>query len=249
MASKMRKLLRDPVGVIKRRVFPESRMYASRNDRDYDASRYWDDRLSKYGDDLRGVGICDISHEENEATYRKARETFLSVLDAAGVNIPDARVLEVGCGTGFYTGILKDMGAENYVGLDITDANFLRLRHKYPEYSFRKHDVTEGGIEGSYDLIVMIDVTQHITSDEKFEKAMQDIGAHLEPEGVFIVTSWLQDKARRSFYEMARPLKAYEDALKGYVFSEPVPFRDKFLFTVRKDGATPCESVASGGVV
>ena len=82
-------------------------------------------------------------------------------------------------------------------------------------------------------IVAMIDVTQHITNPEKFSFAMQNIRSRLGESGSFIVTSWLDDGARESFYEVSRSIEAYRREFPGYSFSEPVPFRDKFIFSVR----------------
>ena len=79
----------------------------------------------------------------------------------------------------------------------------------------------------------MIDVTQHITNEQKFKKAMDHIKNALSEDGVFVVTSWLDENIRDSFYEKSRSIQSYEKCFKNYSFSEPLKFRDKFIFTIR----------------
>jgi hypothetical protein len=81
------------------------------------------------------------------------------------------------------------------------------------------------------------DVTQHITKPARFERAMQTIRGNLAEGGVFVVTSWLDASARRSFFEVSRDLAAYQGQFPGYRFSPPRPFRDKFVFSIRRDGS------------
>ena len=223
--------MRDPVGVLKRRIDRKSQKYIRQDG--YDAKEFWGDRLSNYKFDLRGAGDASLSREENERMYAAARETFLALCRRDSISLATARVLEIGCGTGFYTGILRDSGVTEYHGVDITDALFPALREEFPDFEFRQRDVTEHPLDGTYDLVAMIDVTQHITTPEKFSFAMQNIRDHLGESGTFIVTSWLDEGVRESFYEVSRSIEAYRKEFPGYSFSEPASFRDKFIFSIR----------------
>ena len=204
------------------------------DDSDYRAEAYWAQRHARYGFDLRGVGHNGLSAADNERMYSRARETFLAACRAEGIRLPNCNVLDIGCGTGFYAEVMRDEGVTRYTGLDIADTLFPDLRRRFDSYTFSKLDVSVEPIEGEYDLVIMIDVTQHITSDTKFASAMRNVHEHLARDGVFVVTSWLRPKARLTFYETARPMEAYREAFDGFRFSKPVPFRDKYLFTVRK---------------
>lgn len=144
-------------------------------------------------------------------------------------------MLDIGSGTGFYAKTFLENGGKQYLGIDITDVLFNQLRQELPEFQFRKLDISIQKLNGNlqFDLIVMIDVTQHIKNDDKFFFAMQNIRSHLSEGGILIVTSWLSEKARHSFYEVSRSINAYEREFPGYVFSKPNPFRNKFIFSIR----------------
>ena len=61
------KLKKDPVGFFKRALqkgVVERIMY-SKAGGDYDAARYWHDRIAKYGASLRGVGDEGFSEADN----------------------------------------------------------------------------------------------------------------------------------------------------------------------------------------
>ncbi|MBI2270813.1 MAG: class I SAM-dependent methyltransferase [Bacteroidetes bacterium] len=139
-----------------------------------------------------------------------------------------------GCGIGFYTNIFKQNGCKNYIGLDITDTLFAELGRNYPTYTFVKKDITEQLVNGKFDVVIMIDVTQHITEENRFKNAMMHIKDAIGETGIFIVTSWLLTDKVKTFYEKARSIENYRACFPGYHFSEPVPFRDKFIFTIRK---------------
>lgn len=199
----------------------------------YRADKYWNDRLSKFGFDIRGVGHRNMSQSENEEVYQKAKDVFLSFCEKECIDFNNSGILDIGCGIGFYAKILSNNGAKRYLGVDITDALFEDLRHAYPEFQFKKLDVSSQQLEGKFDLIIMIDVTQHITNSAKFSFAMQNVRSHLSEGGVFIVTSYLKNRLWQLFHEVSRPMDFYKKEFPGYVFSKPTPFRDKYMFSIR----------------
>lgn len=231
------RLLRDPVGVARRRAAFRlaPRRYGSPDG--YDAQRFWTDRLAQHGFDLRGVGLDHLTSRENEVEYAAARETFLRLCDEESVDLSSARIIEVGCGTGFYAGVCRDRGATSYLGLDITGVLFPGLRSRFPDFEFEIVDVCSQPIGRRADVLIMIDVTQHITSEEKFTAAMHNLDSCLSDGGVILVTSWLDENAVRSFVEVSRGIGSYRREFPGYRFGDPVVFRDKFLFSIRKPGA------------
>jgi SAM-dependent methyltransferase len=229
------RFLRNPVRPLRRRLqyVLQKRRYLAGDG--YQEEQYWTDRLGKYGLDKRGVGIDARSTEENEAMYAQARSVFLDAVARESIDFSRSRVIEIGCGVGFYTDIVKEQHCPDYTGMDITDALFGELRGRHPEYRFVKGDVTMVPLPGPAEVILMIDVTQHIVDEAKFAAAMMNIREHLLPGGIFIVTSWLTTAREQDlFYHVRRPLSAYQDQFPGHAFSEAVPFRDKFLFTIRK---------------
>ncbi|MCM0589818.1 MAG: class I SAM-dependent methyltransferase [Gloeotrichia echinulata DVL01] len=199
----------------------------------YEAEKYWHDRHSKYQFNLGGVGNAALSQEENEQMYLEAKEVFLSVCHEMKIDFTKICILDIGCGTGFYTKIFHENGCKNYLGIDITNVLFGKLTQDFQGFKFQKLDISEQSLNDSFDLIIMIDVTQHITNPDKFSFAMQSIKSSLADNGIFIVTSWLNENARQCFYEVSRSLKDYQKEFPDYSFSKPIPFRDKFIFTIR----------------
>ena len=200
----------------------------------YQAERYWRDRHRRYGFDMRGVGDCGRTHAENLEEYDRAARIFLELCRAHRIQLPHTSMLEIGCGTGYYAEVFRQAGGVQYVGVDITDELLPDLRKRFPAFTFHKLDITGEPVPGIFDLIAMIDVTQHITQPDRFSSAMQHVRLSLGPRGVFVVTSWLSDSARHSFYEVSRSMDAYQREFAGFRFSEPVRYRDKFMFAITR---------------
>lgn len=225
LVRRVRKAITRPLSRVYRAVFPDR----------YRPDEYWKHRLGRYGLDLRGVGNCTLSAEENERQYREAERDFLGLCRAEAIDLKDTRVLDIGCGTGFYAGVLRRQGVRAYTGLDITDALFDQLRARYPDFNFIQGDITRSVPPGPYDLILMIDVTQHIVHKERFSSAMRNVSRALAPQGTLVVTAWLTPEfVQRQPHEVARPMEYYRREFRDYSFSEPRPFRDKYVFAVRK---------------
>ena len=234
MKKKIMKLINDPFGVQRRRISSFLQPYKYWAPNGYRAEKYWTDRLSKYGFYLRGVANAGLSHTENAWMYLRAKEVFLRLCRQEGVDFKKAQILDIGCGTGFYAKTFLENGGKQYLGIDITDVLFNQLRQKFPEFQFRKLDISIQELNGNlqFDLIVMIDVTQHIKNDDMFSFAMQNIRSNLSEGGILIVTSQLSEKTRHSFYEVSRSINAYEREFPGYVFNKLIPFREKFIFLI-----------------
>jgi SAM-dependent methyltransferase len=195
--------------------------------------RYWLKRHKKFGFDIRGVGNMGLTVDENLQQYEDGKRIVLELVNLHFPDVKKINVLDIGCGIGIYAALLQKIGVVNYTGIDITDYHFSILRSEYKNYSFIKKDICTDEIEGLYDLILMIDVTQHITSDKKFNKAMANISKHLAPSGIFLATSWLDSNKRNAFYERSRSIESYKNNFLGYHFSNPIPFRDKYIFTIK----------------
>jgi SAM-dependent methyltransferase len=241
MAGLLARFLHDPAGLVARgfrKLVVGPLRY--RRGRGYDAERYWGDRFRRYGRSLRGPGHEGYSEEENARVYAQARAVVLEACRRAGVRFPGARVLEIGVGTGFYTRMCRDEGARSYTGVDVTDALFGELRREFPEYEFVRRDATAETIEGEYDLVLMIDVVEHIVTEEGLAAALGSVRGALAPGGVFLLALPAPGSgAERLFYLHAWRLEEVLRHLEGLETSPPEPFRYGMLLTARRPAATP----------
>lgn len=226
---KLRKRLLRPFWQLRDLLFP----------RKYRPKKYWKARHAQHGFTLRGVGNWTHSNEENEKSYLEAKAIFLNLCAQQNIDFKAAKMLDIGCGTGFYAEVFRDNGGKNYVGIDITNQLFKGLRNKFPDFTFKKCDIAKQNLKDKFDLIIMIDVTQHIVDDKRFTFAMRNIRSHLGENGVFIVTSDLSDRLIQSQpHVVARPIAYYHREFPDYFFSQPLQFRGKFIFAIKKD-STP----------
>ena len=200
----------------------------------YDAARYWSDRFTRYRGSLKGAGDEGLSEKENRRRYEEAARVFVEFCRSEGVDLPAARVLEVGCGSGYYTELLANLGVSSYVGFDITDVLFPELRDRFPEFDFEQGDITADKVAGTFDLIVLIDVIEHIVEDEKLSSAMEHLKGALAPGGVLVLAPVTQRPTHHLFYVRLWSLEEVCERFPGYVVGEPEPFRAGGIVAIRK---------------
>ena len=211
----------------------------------YDAARYWDDRLRKYGGSLRGVGDEGLSENDNARQYQEAAQAFRGLWQSLGLTadqVATLRVLEVGTGTGFYTRLLHELGVRTYTGVDITDALFAQLQAELPTFRFQRADVTDVALTSAlvglnnlpYDLLIILDVIEHIVTDEKFAQAMATLDSCLRPGGKLIIAPLMAKAQKHLFYVRFWSFVELQRFLPSYRWGEPVAFRNSYLYVGQK---------------
>jgi 2-polyprenyl-3-methyl-5-hydroxy-6-metoxy-1,4-benzoquinol methylase len=229
------KFVRSPLRVLRNgfyKVFIGPARYAKGDD--YDAERYWRDRFGRHGLSLQGAGDEGLSEEDNRRAYEAAARQLADVCRQEGVDLARACVLEIGVGTGFYTQWLAGAGVARYVGLDITDALFPSLAARHPGFRFIKQDVTQQAVEGKFDAVFMIDVIEHIVTEEKLTAAMEHVKACLAPGGVFFLTGVQQRHGKSLFYVYCWAPDDIRKRFEGYDCKGPIPYFANNLMIFRK---------------
>jgi 2-polyprenyl-3-methyl-5-hydroxy-6-metoxy-1,4-benzoquinol methylase len=231
--NKLIKLLSDPFGVLGRRCIHLYERLRFTIAGDYRTVDYWTYRHGKYGFDLRGVGDKSKTHEENIKLLEQGTQVFLNVCHGANVLFDQARVLDVGCGTGHFAEVLRNNGVKDYLGIDIVDTLFQGLQSKLPGFRFRKVDMSTQPMAGAYDLIIAMDILQHIANDDKFIFALKNIRSNLAPGGTIIISTPLGEFRRESFYFTVRPLNEFRKMFADFAFSEPIGYADSQVFSLK----------------
>jgi len=213
MNDALRRFLRDPLGTAARACYKlliAPRRYAIGDD--YDAARYWEDRFRKKGLSLRSVGDEGMSEAEiGEAYASQAREIF-GMLERARVGFSQARLLEIGCGNGYYAELLRKCGLTQYKGFDITNAFFPMLRQKFPGFEYVRGDITADRVAGEFDVVLLIDVIEHIVTEEKLMSALANVSAMMAKGGVLVLAP-VTPRGRRSLFYVR--FWTEDDVLRG----------------------------------
>jgi 2-polyprenyl-3-methyl-5-hydroxy-6-metoxy-1,4-benzoquinol methylase len=202
----------------------------------YDAEAYWGDRFRRFGASLKGPGHEGLTEEDNRAMYEAAGARFAEYCESEGVSFAGRRVLEIGCGTGFYTDLVDRLGPPAaFTGLDVTDANFAAIAARHPQARLVKGNAADPGAlpdGGQFDVVVMIDVIHHVVTDADFDAIMANVRRWLAPGGAFVITPFAERPSRPFFYVRWWTLTELGARFTGYRMGRPTPFRDNSMIAV-----------------
>jgi SAM-dependent methyltransferase len=114
-----------------------------------------------------------------------ARRRILAALIRRKINLPaDTRILEIGCGTGHNFGMLGGFGTVDALEVDGPAREIASQRLGRPVGN-APLPALPGIADGSYDLIALLDVLEHIEDDEA---ALASIRRKLKPGGRILIT-------------------------------------------------------------
>ena len=117
--------------------------------------------------------------------WYRARREILAQLIRREVPLPeDARILEIGCGTGHNLAMLGEFGHVDALELDDEARSLAEARLGRSVMSAPLPELT-GVADRHYDLIGAFDVIEHIDDDAS---AIGSIAAKLKPGGKFVMT-------------------------------------------------------------
>lgn len=121
---------------------------------------------------------------EDEHWWFRARRLIVSRL-IAGLGLPPhARLLDVGCGTGGNLAMLREFGHVTGLELDAA-ARAMAVRRGVCEVVPGRLPDGLSNIDDRYDLMVMLDVLEHIDEDVA---ALRNLRPHLAPGGRLLLT-------------------------------------------------------------
>jgi SAM-dependent methyltransferase len=124
------------------------------------------------------------AHDTTHWWYRARREILSDYLAREGHLPQGARVLEIGCGTGHNLPMLAQFGEVDAIEIDETAAAMAseRLGKKVGSAPLPE---LEGVEPGSYDLVAVLDVVEHVEDDVA---ALQAMAKALKPGGKILIT-------------------------------------------------------------
>jgi SAM-dependent methyltransferase len=93
--------------------------------------------------------------------------SLLRAFDDAGVSLEGARVLDVGCGSGYFLHRLREYGAGECHGIDLMENRIAEGRRRYPALSLHVGSATELPLaDGGFDLVTQFTCLSSIVDDD-----------------------------------------------------------------------------------
>jgi len=152
--------------------------------------RYWGQQPL-----FKGKGVAQLPPEWNEKNLER-------ILKFCSDKIK-GRVLDVGCGDGFFTAqILQRFNLKNVYGLDISSKAVDLARLKHPEIKFQQGALNHIPEEtNSIDSITMIEVIEHLVD---IEGTLKELFRVMKPGGILLITTtdfnWLKQVIIAMFF-------------------------------------------------
>jgi 2-polyprenyl-3-methyl-5-hydroxy-6-metoxy-1,4-benzoquinol methylase len=235
----LKKLLQDPFGTL-HRAFAKKVLGPLRYGKEagYAAEDYWRDRFNKHGTAYKGPGEEGLSEEENQAMYQVAIDQVCEEIrllsEADQRSLDQLKLMEVGLGNGSYTRALYQMGIRQYQGYDITDALFEEHRQHCPGFEMHKADISEEALPEGQQVVLFIDVLQHIVEAEKFQAALKNLWQATAPGGYLFITPLVEKSERIMFYLAAWSREDILGQLPGHEIIKDFEFRENRMLLLRK---------------
>jgi 2-polyprenyl-3-methyl-5-hydroxy-6-metoxy-1,4-benzoquinol methylase len=118
----------------------------------------------------------------NDWTERRAREILALV---QGLNLKQPRILDLGCGLGWFTERLADLGEAH--GIDLSEEGIAAARLRRPDITYHAGNLYEAPLQKNYfDVVVSQEVIAHVEDQPRYVELAADV---LKPGGYFIVTT------------------------------------------------------------
>ena len=142
--------------------------------------------------EARGSHFREFMHERYvPGTYWKLTEyEHFPRYGMAARMAAGARVLDLGCGTGYGTAKLGEV-SKSVVGIDIAEEaiKWAKQTHRNPKLTFeRRSDLGEGFPKGSFDLVTCFEMIEHV--DHKMQlDTIRSISNMLTPGGKLVIST------------------------------------------------------------
>lgn len=181
---------------------------------EYDYLNYWDKRYIQYKGSYKSSGNQTLTEQENYVEYCNQ---LMKINKYFKKNITQlSSILEIGCGFGFWKNVLSEY---NYTGVDIVNTG----------KQDRILDITKDHIKKTYNIILFVNVEQHIYH---IGKAFKNIKAMMDENSVLIATAWSVKKPSVVDYEFYHGIDIWKKHFKisnEKIFSE----KEKIIFEGR----------------
>lgn len=106
-------------------------------------------------------------------------------------DIVGKKILDVGCGFGWFAQFCLSNKAKNFTGIDIEDTNLEMIKKDfatYPNASFKKVSILEIDYKNDLDTITMWEVIEHLPINTE-KKMFEKVYASLKLDGVFYLST------------------------------------------------------------
>jgi 2-polyprenyl-3-methyl-5-hydroxy-6-metoxy-1,4-benzoquinol methylase len=192
-----------------------------------EAIDFWDGRHRMRGELLSG-GDVSFDHETNEIFYALRLGRLIDIVGDQGFATAPLRVLDAGCGKGFFARAMATFG-HDVDGID-TSAFAIdeceRRRVGRERYAVSSLDAWHP--PRLYDVVLAVDVLFHIMDDGVWERSVRNLASLARLGGLLVLADHVTDEDRVwGKYQVTRAAHRYHDLALPLGFrADPfVPYR------------------------
>jgi SAM-dependent methyltransferase len=196
-----------------------------------DAKDYWESLHTKnYG--LTSVGYIGVGKPFNAWMYRVRRRVFRKTMERFLPVRNDLEILDIGSGTGFYLDRWRELGFQKISGSDVSEIAVERLRKRWRSFDIAQLDIGEELAEltqRQFDVVSIMDVLFHITSDRKYEQAFVNLAKLVKPGGILVFSeNFVHQTGSTEAQQVNRSIAEINSLLDNAGF-EPLARRPMFV--------------------
>lgn len=162
----------------------------------FDATSYWRHRIARHPG-LVGTGTSFMPEAWQRSLYQAKERAYAALLGRQGVALAGARVLDFGCGTGYFEDVWAGEGAAHLAGIDVVEGSIERLARAHPDRRYLCVDLAEtpegARALGEFDLVTAIDVLYHVVDDAALARVIGALAERMAPGGWLLFTDALRD--------------------------------------------------------
>lgn len=210
--------------VLRRAAAWRGRLAEQRRRRAYraDPRSYWNARHEAAKDSLRGVGCHGLGEAENAEDYEAKWKQVAKLMDRLAIQAGQ-RVLDAGCGIGFFAKQLAESGLV-VEGVDFSrEALEVADRDNPNGVVWHVGQLDEFRLGSTFDAVLCLDVLFHVVDDETWTASVRNMAEHVSPTGRLIIQEELvgHGSARSDrAHVRRRTLDTYRELLTGWTLSE-----------------------------
>lgn len=143
-----------------------------------------EEEIGKYYQSQEYVSHSDSRKGLINSIYHFGRSLMLRVkFRMVASTTQSNRLMDYGCGTGYFPAFMKDKGFD-VTGVEVDEKAREFARNQFGINVVSPQDFLAGKIEGSFDVITMWHVLEHV---EKLDQVMLRLKAYLSGDGVLVI--------------------------------------------------------------
>jgi len=183
----------------------------------YEPKDYWEQRLAK-DFSLSGVGYLGLGKTLNKWRYRAMERNVDWIFNKHALNIRNKRILDIGCGTGFWIDYYLRKGGKDITGVDITEIAVDSLKKRYRNLKFYRADITkEIPVKDKFDITFAFEVLHHIVNERDFDNAIENIREMSKKDSYILISDNFLRKYRpptKDTHSFSRTYDRYKKELE-----------------------------------